>query len=392
MRWGLGREPQKDMSAEDVVAIVNRLERAGLSVWVDGGWGVDALVGRQTRPHDDLDLVVLLEEVPALERELAALGYERAGGGPPMSFESVDADGRQIDSHPFTPDENGDGVYLQRDGNTWLYPARGFQGRGVICGRRVRCMTAEVQVICHAGYELDEDDIHDLRLLRPAPDVLAEFGVTGKPEPLPGAWRVGDLVLKQLDRSPEEVRWLAGLEAPGVRMTKPRTEIIDGWTAWTYVEGCHEPGRWLDIIDIGRRLHAALAHEPRPSAIIDARTDPWAIGDRVAWGECAYDGIDIPLEPLADEAQLIHGDLTGNVLFHDTLEPAVIDFTPYWRPPEFASAIVVADALCWEGAPQELADAVDRQYLLRALIYRGVTSIEFGGDGSRELDLARRLS
>ena len=377
------------MSAEDVVAIVDRLEGAGLSVWVDGGWGVDALVGRQTRPHDDLDLVSLLDEVPALERELAALGYERAGGGPPMSFESVDANGRQVDTHPFTPDENGDGVYLQRDGNKWLYPARGFKGRGVVAGRRVRCMTAEVQVICHAGYELDEDDIHDLRLLRPAPDVLTEFGVTGEPEPLPGAWRVGDLVLKLLDRSPEEIRWLAELDVPGVRMTKPRPEIVDGWTAWTYVEGRHEPGRWLDIIDVGRRLHAALADEPRPP-FIDARTDPWSIGDRVAWGELDYDGIPA-LEPVGGDAQLIHGDLTGNVLFHNTLEPAVIDFAPYWRPPEFASAIVVADALCWEGAPDELADEVDRQYLLRALIYRGVTSIEFGGDGSRELDLARRL-
>jgi hypothetical protein len=70
----------------------------------------------------------------------------------------------------------------------------------------------------------------------------------------------------------------------------------------------------------------------------------------------------------------------------------VIDFAPYWHPPEYAAAIVVADALCWEDAPPELADAVARQYLLRALIYRGVTSIEFGGDGRRELDLARRLS
>jgi lincosamide nucleotidyltransferase A/C/D/E len=166
MRWGLGREPQKDMSAADVVTILDRLERAGLSVWVDGGWGVDALVGRQTRPHDDLDLVSLLAEVPALERELSALGYERAGGGPPMSFESVDADGRQVDVHPFEPDANGDGIYLKRDGTTWTYPAHGFAGRGVIADRNVNCLTVDVQLISHSGYELDENDLHDLQLLR----------------------------------------------------------------------------------------------------------------------------------------------------------------------------------------------------------------------------------
>jgi hypothetical protein len=38
------------------------------------------------------------------------------------------------------------------------------------------------------------------------------------------------------------------------------------------------------------------------------------------------------------------------VLFHDGLPPAIIDFTPYWRPVGYASAIVVADALVWEGA------------------------------------------
>jgi Aminoglycoside-2''-adenylyltransferase len=391
------------MSAADVVAIVDRLEGAGLSIWVDGGWGVDALVGRQTRPHDDLDLVSLLEEVPALERELAALGYERAGGAPPMSFESVDADGRQVDTHPFEPDANGDGLYLKRDGTTWRYPARGFKGSGVVDGRRVRCLTAEVQVICHDGYELDEDDLHDLRLLRPAPDVLAQFGVSGAPEPLHGgtgrAWRVGDLVLKPLDCAAREIPWQADLFTrvveQGFRVSRPRPEIVDGWTAWTFVEGRHEPGRWLDIIDAGHRLHAALAHESRPAEIIDTRDNPWEVGDRVAWGERPYDGLEdllAALEPVDDDAQLIHGDLTGNVLFHETLDPAVIDFAPYWHPPEYAAAIVVADALCWEDAPPELADAVARQYLLRALIYRGVTSIEFGGDGRRELDLARRLS
>src|SRR4051794_3463078 len=53
MRAGRGRGPQRDMSAEEVVAIVARLQGAALAVWLDGGWGVDALVRRQTRPHDD---------------------------------------------------------------------------------------------------------------------------------------------------------------------------------------------------------------------------------------------------------------------------------------------------------------------------------------------------
>src|SRR5436309_4653521 len=110
MRAGRGRDPQKDMSEQAVVAVVDHLEQAGLAVWLDGGWGVDALAGRQTRPHDDLDVVVLLADVPHVERELAAFGYERAGGAPPMSFESVDGDGRQIDVHPVDRDAAGNGI------------------------------------------------------------------------------------------------------------------------------------------------------------------------------------------------------------------------------------------------------------------------------------------
>ena len=44
-----------------------------------------------------------------------------------------------------------------------------------------------------------------------------------------------------------------------------------------------------------------------------------------------------------DEPQLVHCDLTGNVLFAAGLPPAVIDISPYWRPPSYAEGVVVAD-------------------------------------------------
>ncbi len=152
-----------EMSVDDAVAILDRLESAGLTVWVDGGWAIDAVAGRQTRPHDDLDLVTRLEEIPALERELAALGYERAGGEPPMSFESVDVGGRQVDVHPVADD----GAYVMRDGGTWHYPVDGFHGRGVIGGRAVRCLTIEAQLYCRSGYDPVDPEKHrrDLELL-----------------------------------------------------------------------------------------------------------------------------------------------------------------------------------------------------------------------------------
>lgn len=50
------------MKSKDVLQIVGWLEQAKIPLWLDGGWGVDALVGQQTRPHSDLDIIRLLHK------------------------------------------------------------------------------------------------------------------------------------------------------------------------------------------------------------------------------------------------------------------------------------------------------------------------------------------
>jgi uncharacterized protein (TIGR02569 family) len=234
----------------------------------------------------------------------------------------------------------------------------------------------------------------------------------------PHVWLAGDAVLKPLDLLPDELDWQAGVltsvSVERVRLAPPlRTEdgrlVVDGWTAWRRVEGRHEPGRWREAIEAGRRLHRALAGLERP-AFLDARTHPWSVGDRAAWGELPLEpwlGIGhvarlAPLlRPVTAASGLIHGDLAGNVLHEPGLPPAVIDLSPYWRPPPFADAIVVADALVWEGADESVLGAVADvedlgQYLARALIYRLVTEQEARDEAveqpyDRAVDLAVAL-
>ena len=239
----------------------------------------------------------------------------------------------------------------------------------------------------------------------PPARVLAAFGATEEPVPLGGgqgqAWRCGDLVLKPLDwaMSRDELEWQGtvlgsvhqdGFRVPRLCRAPDGSMLVDGWCAWEYIEGEHEARRWADVIAVGERFHAALAEFPRPD-VLDARTDHWAIGDRVAWGELPASRFEhvkhLPrlvdaLRPVDDPCQLVHGDLTGNVLFAPGLAPAVIDFSPYWRPPAFASAVVVGDALAWEGADDSLLVAVAHvpefpQHLLRALINRIVVDALF---------------
>ena len=63
------------MHAPDVIEVINALGSASVDVWVHGGWGIDALLGEQTRAHDDLDVIIRADGVKALIRVTRELGF-----------------------------------------------------------------------------------------------------------------------------------------------------------------------------------------------------------------------------------------------------------------------------------------------------------------------------
>ena len=63
------------MEQDEVHAVLDALGTAGIPTWVAGGWGVDALAGRQTRAHRDLDLLVDAERLEDCLSILTARGY-----------------------------------------------------------------------------------------------------------------------------------------------------------------------------------------------------------------------------------------------------------------------------------------------------------------------------
>lgn len=161
-----GRHPSAPMDSSSLLAVVGALEAEEISVWLDGGWGVDALLGRQTREHDDLDVVVELDKATLVMKVLGRLGYVQVAGDPPKSFVMVDSSGLQVDVHPVTFDRAGGGIYEMEDGKTWTYPAHGFTGRASVDERPVRCLSPEVQVLVNSGYELTRKDYREFYLLR----------------------------------------------------------------------------------------------------------------------------------------------------------------------------------------------------------------------------------
>jgi lincosamide nucleotidyltransferase A/C/D/E len=153
------------MDARGVLSIVAALEQAGVRVWLDGGWGVDALVGEQTRDHDDLDCVIALADAPLARETLALLGFSVALDELPTRFVMRDRSDRRVDFHTVTFDAAGGATQQLQDGRLAPYPSQGFAGSGHVAGVHVACLTATVQSLHHLGYDPDEKDHHDMWLL-----------------------------------------------------------------------------------------------------------------------------------------------------------------------------------------------------------------------------------
>jgi lincosamide nucleotidyltransferase A/C/D/E len=154
------------MEGQRVLDLVRRLDEVGIPVWLDGGWGIDALLEAQTRPHDDLDLIGRLEDVSRLEEVLAKVGYARVHGEPPLSFEMTDPQGHQVDVHPVHFNATGEAIYRMSDGGYWVYPPGSLSATGTILGREVCCQTPEMQVLAHTtGYALDSPHRDDVTAL-----------------------------------------------------------------------------------------------------------------------------------------------------------------------------------------------------------------------------------
>ena len=151
-----------DTGWDEVVRLLDALSQAGSRVWVAGGWGVDVLVGRQTREHGDLDLAIDADGLAAALASLAMLGYRIEVDWLPVRVALV-GDGR-VDLHPVVFDGHGDGVQAGFDGEVFHYPAEGLTV-GTMDGRPVPCLAADLQLSFRQGYELRDVDHHDLALL-----------------------------------------------------------------------------------------------------------------------------------------------------------------------------------------------------------------------------------
>lgn len=154
--------------ADEMLIVLEALQAVRCRAWVAGGWGVDLLVGRQTRPHRDLDLAV---DAAGLDRgldALAALGYAADADWLPVRIELHRPGRGWVDLHPVSFDEHDDGVQAGPEGTVFGYPRDSFV-QGSLDGVGIACLSRVLQLTFHQGYELRDVDRHDLALLLALP-------------------------------------------------------------------------------------------------------------------------------------------------------------------------------------------------------------------------------
>jgi hypothetical protein len=144
------------MPGEEVLAILDALHAADVGYWISGGWGVDALAGKRTRIHRDLDLVIEDRDMRRAIDIMGDLGYwewYRAESDVPMFsrivFHDNELAGRAVDLHPLK-----------------LSDTQVELTSGEIEGRSVPCLSMELQLKTHSSYRKRWRDRADLALLR----------------------------------------------------------------------------------------------------------------------------------------------------------------------------------------------------------------------------------
>lgn len=197
--------------------------------------------------------------------------------------------------------------------------------------------------------------------------ILEAFHLTGKGLPLEGGQNQSRLydqtVLKPVyDESyyNQISKLFNQLENPAYRISKHLKATNGHYAFMGYGATIYEPGFEVDDRLKEKLLVSNAFHETLkdiPTSLLPKTDDPWSKAHHLLWHQERLEAssdmaifVNDLLDQLSiyDEAlQIIHSDLGGNILFHETLPPLVIDFSPAIAPKSFADAVLVCDSIAW---------------------------------------------
>lgn len=158
-------EGRKEITTkEDLMKVIELFENTGITYWLDGGWGVDILAGKQTRIHRDIDINFDAQHTEKLLNVLLNLGYKIDTDWKPVRIELYSDELGYLDIHPFVLNEDGTSKQADLEGG-WYEFEKDYFGSVFFEGKTIPCISLKGQKVFHSGYELRDKDKHDISIL-----------------------------------------------------------------------------------------------------------------------------------------------------------------------------------------------------------------------------------
>lgn len=239
-------------------------------------------------------------------------------------------------------------------------------------------------------------------------EIFDSFNLEGEVIPIIGGQntsvRVKNTVLKPTEDAIHAEVLLTiidSIQPKGYRLSKPvksnkGTFVSHGWMCTQFEPGHEVIGYVKEKLQVARLFHQDLS-------IINFNdlpftNNPWSRAHKVAWQvtelptETHFEIRQIIKELLLKvrlkeyyTCQIVHADLSGNILFDEVLSPLIIDFSPTVAPVEYAEAILVCDCIAWQGSKVSDIDMLlnnefNNEMIIRAVVFRLTVEAIFSGN------------
>ncbi len=244
--------------------------------------------------------------------------------------------------------------------------------------------------------------------------ILDAFAIQGEITRLSGgqqnSYRVGNYVVKFNDGDNRKYDYIANIllsiNNPQYRIAKPVKSIYgeyvrEGYIVLNYEEGEHDVDNIAETLQLSKLLRQDLQNFDIEQ--LEQVDNQWSYAMDILFRQRGFPeyvtekhklictNLLRKMENYSGELQIIHADLGGNVIFHNSLPPCVIDFSPNVAPPKLQEAIIVSDAIAWGSKTEEIFNLLDdfesyRLFLKYAVLFRIITMACKKGVSNHEFD------
>ena len=154
-----------NVTEKDLFYILDLFEKMEVTHWLDGGWGVDVLTGKQQREHRDIDIDFDAQHTQKVIKKLEDIGYKIEVDWMPSRMELKHEEYGYLDIHPINLNDDGSITQANPEGGNYVFQNDWFSETNYK-GRKIPCISKEAQLLFHSGYELTEKDHFDIKNLK----------------------------------------------------------------------------------------------------------------------------------------------------------------------------------------------------------------------------------